>query len=263
MFWWKSFYILVWKRKQKGWRVSNLALLLVVFKLHHGSEGVNKLNLRCKFELHEKMISVFAGFYQNRTSVSECVAGQIVASSIISPTTPSRYVYVWVWMWAGGWVCYDVGGLVWCGVVSVCVCVCDCVHVGSGVCVYLCLYQCMYCACDFTQLLWSFPQVGWNLFLNLLEGADSISGQLCRDKKCHFSGRTNSGRIWRRVLESDAQSVVMMLTDRFFVFLQEVFRVRREFQCCTGCFCCPCEGCRYYASVEDRNGTILGHVSNL
>ena len=30
-----------WKRKQKSWRVSNFALLIVVFKWHHGSEGVN------------------------------------------------------------------------------------------------------------------------------------------------------------------------------------------------------------------------------
>ena len=28
------------KRRQKGLRVSNFALLLVVFKWHHGSEGV-------------------------------------------------------------------------------------------------------------------------------------------------------------------------------------------------------------------------------
>ena len=30
----------LWKRRQKGLRVSNLALLLVVFKWYHGSEGV-------------------------------------------------------------------------------------------------------------------------------------------------------------------------------------------------------------------------------
>ena len=29
------------KRRQKDWMVSNFALLLVVFKWHHGSEGVN------------------------------------------------------------------------------------------------------------------------------------------------------------------------------------------------------------------------------
>ncbi|KAK7485425.1 hypothetical protein BaRGS_00023373 [Batillaria attramentaria] len=36
---------------------------------------------------------------------------------------------------------------------------------------------------------------------------------------------------------------------------QEIFRIRREFQCCKGCNCCPCESCYYFASVEDRNGT--------
>ena len=37
---WKSFHMPVQKRRQKGWRVSDLALSLVVFKWHHGSEGV-------------------------------------------------------------------------------------------------------------------------------------------------------------------------------------------------------------------------------
>ena len=44
-------------------------------------------------------------------------------------------------------------------------------------------------------------------YANLLEGADRIGGQLCRDKECPFSGVTKSGRVWRKVLESDAQSV--------------------------------------------------------
>ena len=51
---------------------------------------------------------------------------------------------------------------------------------------------------------------------NLSEGADSVGGQLRGDKecccgtfcnKCPFSGVTNSGRIWRKVPESDARSV--------------------------------------------------------
>ena len=33
----------VWKRRQNGFRVSNFSLLMVVFKWHHGSEGVNKI----------------------------------------------------------------------------------------------------------------------------------------------------------------------------------------------------------------------------
>ena len=40
-FWWRAFYMPVWKSRQKGLSVSNIALLLVVFKWHHGSEGVN------------------------------------------------------------------------------------------------------------------------------------------------------------------------------------------------------------------------------
>ena len=40
-FWWRSFHMPVWKRRQKGLRVSNFALSWVVFKWHHGSEGVN------------------------------------------------------------------------------------------------------------------------------------------------------------------------------------------------------------------------------
>ena len=39
--WSKSFHMPVRKRKPKGLKVSNLALLWVVFKWHHGSERVN------------------------------------------------------------------------------------------------------------------------------------------------------------------------------------------------------------------------------
>ena len=39
-FWWRAFHMPVWKRRQKGSRVWNFAFLLVVFKWHHGSEGV-------------------------------------------------------------------------------------------------------------------------------------------------------------------------------------------------------------------------------
>ena len=41
---------------------------------------------------------------------------------------------------------------------------------------------------------------------NLSEGADRVGGQLRGDKKCPFSGVTNSGRVWRKVSESDARS---------------------------------------------------------
>ena len=42
---------------------------------------------------------------------------------------------------------------------------------------------------------------------NLSEGADRVGGLLRGDKECPFSGVTKSGRIWRKVPESDARSV--------------------------------------------------------
>ena len=36
---------------------------------------------------------------------------------------------------------------------------------------------------------------------------DSVRGQLRGEKECPFSGVTNSGRVWRKVLESDGRSV--------------------------------------------------------
>ena len=41
VFQWKSFHMTEWKLRQKDFRVSNFALLLVIFKWHHVSEGVN------------------------------------------------------------------------------------------------------------------------------------------------------------------------------------------------------------------------------
>ena len=42
---------------------------------------------------------------------------------------------------------------------------------------------------------------------NVSEGADRVAGQLRGDKECPFSGVTKSGRVWRKVQESDARSV--------------------------------------------------------
>ena len=42
---------------------------------------------------------------------------------------------------------------------------------------------------------------------NLSEGADRVCGQLRGDKECPFSGVNSSGRVWRKVPESDARSV--------------------------------------------------------
>ena len=46
---------------------------------------------------------------------------------------------------------------------------------------------------------------------NLSEGADHVGEQLRGDKECPFSGVTKSGRVWRMVPESDAQSVAVAL----------------------------------------------------
>ena len=43
--------------------------------------------------------------------------------------------------------------------------------------------------------------------MNLSKGADRVGGQLRGDKECPFSGVTKSGRVWRKVPESDAGSV--------------------------------------------------------
>ena len=50
---------------------------------------------------------------------------------------------------------------------------------------------------------------------NLSEGTDRVGGQLHGDKECPFSGITKSGRVWRKVPESDARS-------RWYIFLVRV-----------------------------------------
>ena len=53
---------------------------------------------------------------------------------------------------------------------------------------------------------------------NLSKGADRVAGQLLGDKECPFSGVTKSGRVWRKVPESDARSagLVHILSDHRF-----------------------------------------------
>ena len=58
-------------------------------------------------------------------------------------------------------------------------------------------------ACLGARLL---PQSNYQ-YPNLSEGADRIGGQLRGDKECPFSGVTKSGRVWRKVPESDAQNM--------------------------------------------------------
>ena len=45
------------------------------------------------------------------------------------------------------------------------------------------------------------------LYSSLSEDADNVGGQLRGDKECPFSGVTKSGRVWRKVLESNAGRV--------------------------------------------------------
>ena len=47
---------------------------------------------------------------------------------------------------------------------------------------------------------------------NLSGGADRVGGQLRGDKEWPFNGVTKSGRVWRKVPESDARSVVRRLS---------------------------------------------------
>ena len=50
------------------------------------------------------------------------------------------------------------------------------------------------------------------------KGPDSVGRQLHGDKECPFSGVTNSGRVWRKVPESGAWSVVLLLCSTDGVF---------------------------------------------
>ena len=51
-----------------------------------------------------------------------------------------------------------------------------------------------------------------NQYPNLSEGADRVGGQLRGDKECPFIGVTKSGRVWKKVPESDVRSVGTYLT---------------------------------------------------
>ena len=50
-------------------------------------------------------------------------------------------------------------------------------------------------------------------YSKLSQGADRVGGQLRGGKdRVPFSGVTKSGRVWRKVPESDARSVVLTVT---------------------------------------------------
>ena len=63
------------------------------------------------------------------------------------------------------------------------------------------------------------PRVFILFYPNLSEGADRAGGQLRGDKECPFSGITKSGRVWRKVPESDARSVSPSIDSAFSRFL--------------------------------------------
>ena len=58
---------------------------------------------------------------------------------------------------------------------------------------------------------------------NLSEGADRVGGQLHGDEECPFSGVTKSGRVWRKVPDSDARRVLSVYT-----FLRCSYRPRAQ-----------------------------------
>ena len=62
---------------------------------------------------------------------------------------------------------------------------------------------------------------------NLSKGADRVGGQLRGDKECSFSGITNSGRVWRKVSQSDARSVPLQLYP--FILFTYILRVGARF----------------------------------
>ena len=56
----------------------------------------------------------------------------------------------------------------------------------------------------------------WSLLVLLVpklsEGAENVGGQLRGDKECPFRGVTSSGRVWRKVPESDVRGVALLLS---------------------------------------------------
>ena len=58
---------------------------------------------------------------------------------------------------------------------------------------------------------------------HLSDGADHVGDQLRGDKECPFSGVTKSGRVWRKVPESDVRSMSPDLTvQRYYFYLHRL-----------------------------------------
>ena len=60
-------------------------------------------------------------------------------------------------------------------------------------------------ACHVYVHAWALRCFQFYQYPNVSEGADRLGGQLRGDKKCPFSGVTKSGRVWRKVPESDVR----------------------------------------------------------
>ena len=71
-FWWRSFHMPVWKRTHKGLRVSNVALLWVVFKWRHGSKGVkDQIAPTCNYMLQH----LAAACWKSQTQAAKQLLG--------------------------------------------------------------------------------------------------------------------------------------------------------------------------------------------
>ena len=68
---------------------------------------------------------------------------------------------------------------------------------------------------------------------NLSEGADRVGGQLRGDKECPFSGVTKSGRVWRKVPESDARvwHQPLPVSNRYYWAIQQSWFARVNALC--------------------------------
>ena len=72
------------------------------------------------------------------------------------------------------------------------------------------------------------PQSYQYIYPNLSEGADRVGGQLRGDKECLFSGVTKSGRVWRKVPESDTRSVPQTVLQKELVVTKGSSHVRMQ-----------------------------------
>ncbi|XP_076434998.1 phospholipid scramblase 2-like [Babylonia areolata] len=78
-------------------------------------------------------------------------------------------------------------------------------------------------------------------------------------QQIYFAGEDSS--FFERICCTVLRGFVFNVTDNNG---QVVMRVRRKFECCKGCSCCMCcTSCNYFASIEDKNGQVLGHISTL